>query len=300
MHFLKRMPISGAIEIRISGLSPFTIDPVNLPEATNLYWDPVYGYEPGSIPVIVHLLSTCKTVLDIGAHQGLYTLIFASHPSVTSVHAFEPNPQTFPYLSTNIQVNSLQHVILQQMAVSDVDGHATLYSPNNNSAPLDASMLKGFRPSQTGISITSTTLSRYVSEQNLKIDFIKIDTEATEPNVLHGGSDIIQSQRPIIMCEVLAARTETALEEFFQGKSYSFYQITRSGLVHTAKILGDRTHQNLNYLFMPEEKQELIAPLLSAHPQLETYSAETTLLLHCKPAIVTYTTSCRHTRVPVS
>jgi FkbM family methyltransferase len=160
---LKRLRAAGKLTIHIPGLNGFTIDTRDLPEADSLYWNPE-SYEPGSIKVALHILGRSRTVLDIGAHRGLYTLVFSSHPGVTTVHAFEPNPQTFHYLCKNVKANKLKYVHLNQIALSNFDGTITLYVPNNSTTPLDASTLSSFRTDHSEITVPCMTVSSYVQQ----------------------------------------------------------------------------------------------------------------------------------------
>ena len=44
--------------------------------------------------------------LDVGANIGLYTMALAALAPKGSVSAFEPSPETFGFLSRNIELNS--------------------------------------------------------------------------------------------------------------------------------------------------------------------------------------------------
>jgi FkbM family methyltransferase len=65
--------------------------------------------------------------LDIGANQGLYSLIAAKNPLCAGVIALEPVPNTFNRLTDNIYANGLQgKVKAVQAALSDKKGVATI------------------------------------------------------------------------------------------------------------------------------------------------------------------------------
>jgi len=65
--------------------------------------------------------------LDIGANQGLYSLIAGKNPFCTSAIALEPVPDTFARLTENINANGLQdRVKAVQAALSDKKGTATI------------------------------------------------------------------------------------------------------------------------------------------------------------------------------
>lgn len=65
--------------------------------------------------------------LDIGANQGLYSLIAAQNPHCSGAVALEPVPDTFNKLSQNIDANGLSGKILAvPAALSDKEGTATI------------------------------------------------------------------------------------------------------------------------------------------------------------------------------
>lgn len=253
-QLLTRIPLTGRLHFDLPGLRPFVFIADKFSGVGGMYWRGIDGYEAGTMGVLLHLLPRCRTVLDVGAHQGIYTLLFAAHPQVISVHAFEPTPATFARLQANAVANALTHVHLNQVAVTDHDGEATLHIPPGMDTPLEASTLAGFRANTSPLTVRSITIDAYAAQYGLTVDLLKVDTEATEPAVLQGAAQVIRRDRPIILCEVLAGRTEAALNLFFEGKAYTFYLVTEQGLAPQPHIEGDRTHRHLNYLFVPSEK----------------------------------------------
>lgn len=78
--------------------------------------------------------STPFTFVDIGANQGLYSLIAASNPSCDNVIAFEPVSATFATLEFNIAANGLEPKIQPlRLAISDQAGSLTITVPEGHS-----------------------------------------------------------------------------------------------------------------------------------------------------------------------
>lgn len=80
-----------------------------------------------------------------------------------------------------------------------------------------------------------------------------IDTESTEPAVLRGATDFIARVRPAIICEVLAGRTEDALSDIINEIEYTAYALTDSGPEQRDEIVGDRSYQHRDWVFLPKE-----------------------------------------------
>ena len=68
------------------------------------------------------------TVVDIGAHAGLFALKIAAENPGTRVVAVEPSPRMFRYLERNIAANGMSNIVAVQAACGGSRGRATLYA----------------------------------------------------------------------------------------------------------------------------------------------------------------------------
>ncbi len=66
------------------------------------------------------------TFVDIGANQGLFSLIAARNPVCKSVHAFEPVRTTYQYLLDNIALNAATKVLPHNVAIATRNGKHTI------------------------------------------------------------------------------------------------------------------------------------------------------------------------------
>lgn len=154
---------------------------------------------------------TGKTVYDIGADQGIYTLFFARKVGKQGkVFTFEPNPVSFEHIVTNVGLNDFSHVEVRNVALGDVRGKLTFaYLPNDpGTGTADAlireQILKLPGAQQTDVAVE--TLDHLVSNQQLpKPDFAKIDVEGLELNVLRGMKHVLQEHRPQLFIEIHGA-----------------------------------------------------------------------------------------------
>jgi FkbM family methyltransferase len=139
-------------------------------------------------------LSRPTTIVDVGAHHGLYavTLGALSGPG-GRVLAIEPEPRSFSILSHNVVLNGLQQTIIcEQAAASDVSGAMTIV-PNGSQSHL---------ASAGGIPVRVFTLSELLRIHNIDaVDLLMIDVEGAELQVLRGFPwEIVPVTR--IMCEM--------------------------------------------------------------------------------------------------
>ena len=75
-------------------------------------------------------------VLDIGANQGFYAC-WAAHHGAT-VHAFEPDPDTFSLMVENIFLNDLEgRITVHQCAISDQTGQVRMFRAEGPDGPVN-------------------------------------------------------------------------------------------------------------------------------------------------------------------
>lgn len=141
-------------------------------------------------------------VIDIGANIGYYTLVFSQIVGTDGrVYAFEPDPNNFALLKKNIEINNLKNVVLIQKAVSDVSKPLSLYLCDYNHAQ------HRIYPSprcNEKIMVESTTIDEYFSESEFynRINFVKIDVEGAEYDVIEGMQKTLKSNPELkILCE---------------------------------------------------------------------------------------------------
>lgn len=129
--------------------------------------------------------------LDIGANIGLTTIPVAQRPSVTCF-AFEPEPENFRNLSTNVAANCKHdNVKLFQTAVFDRDAELKFELAPNNLGDhrirlKDSSVnLQGENERRT-ITVPAAPLDTLVGEIRSPLA-VKIDVQGAEPFVVAGG-----------------------------------------------------------------------------------------------------------------
>ena len=104
--------------------------------ASSLFWHGLDGFEPETIRPFFGLAAASRTVLDIGANSGVYSLVAAlANPDATVV-AFEPVTLIADFLRRNVELNRLENVRVEQVALGDSEGEIEFYVPAANTLPL--------------------------------------------------------------------------------------------------------------------------------------------------------------------
>lgn len=158
-------------------------------------------YEPDTVRILSTLLGPGMTFLDIGAAFGQYTLLAAGAVGNTGkVHAFEPDPVSFDWLSGNVRRNRLSNVTAAQIALGDAAGVLDLYigAPDNLGT---TSLRRQYNYSGRTARVDVMPLDRYLERVGLdRVDVIKIDVEGAESLVFRGAEKLLAT-RPAMIIE---------------------------------------------------------------------------------------------------
>jgi FkbM family methyltransferase len=162
----------------------------------------VYGtWEPDVVNAVVSMVKAGTTAIDIGAHIGYYTLLLAKCVGPAGrVISFEPLPVNFALLEQNVRLNRLRHVQMNAQAVFSRNEELTITVPDHAPNSGDASVLstqgtKRFR-------VPAITLDSFCSSTGLRPDFLKMDVEGAEYDVLLGAKETIAQSRPKMLIEL--------------------------------------------------------------------------------------------------
>lgn len=224
--------------------------------SAKLCWQGIASYEPETTSLFSLLVHYSKTILDIGANTGIFSLLAATDNPTATIYAFEPIPYIFEQLTTHVKINNLNNIIPLKLAISDVDEERTIYiSHTHEDTALDASLMAGFRKNCSALKVASRTLDSLDNEFGFsEVDLMKVDTESSEHLVLLGAQQLINRERPFIICEVLYGTKEEELYEILKGWDYRYFWITAQELIEQKRPIGDRSYQHNNYLFVHKER----------------------------------------------
>lgn len=159
------------------------------------------------------------TVLDVGAHQGLFTLDSACRVGPRGkVLAFEPLPFNHALLERNAADNRLSWVRVVPAAVSDVSGTRVLfvspYVSGGNSLVI--------KDSEECIEVKTVTLDRALEDAGIKnVHLLKIDVEGAW-RLVFGGASCLLARRPRLLMEVEGDEIEMEqAQAYLRGLGYA-------------------------------------------------------------------------------
>jgi FkbM family methyltransferase len=139
-------------------------------------------------------------VFDVGAYFGFFSY-HAVQKGAKEVYAFEPNPYVFEILKKHAEMWN-DKIKPYQLALSDKNGEADLFI--SNELGVDSTMLENrensilkFHQYNKKVKVKTMTLDSFVKEYNVeRVDFIKIDAEGSEREILKGAKETIKRFKP--------------------------------------------------------------------------------------------------------
>lgn len=158
----------------------------------------LYGeFSEGEVQLFKALIKPGDVVMEIGAHIGNHTMVFAKAIGPEGfVLAYEPQRIVYQTLCANMALNSILNAYLYNEAISDKPG--SMFVP-----VLDPEVEQIFgghnlEGHAEGDTIVVRTLDNITVP---KCDFVKIDVEGMEAKVIRGGNFFFTKYRPIIYVE---------------------------------------------------------------------------------------------------
>jgi FkbM family methyltransferase len=210
----------------------------------------------GELAVLQYLskkLQQNPVIFDVGSNNGQYLelLLKEFKDKNPVIHCFEPDLKSFKKLEARHQ--DKKNVILNNFALGNEEGSVILYGKVEGG--IDSSLIKSENVTLDEFPISVRKLDNYCLEHNIKnIDFLKIDTEGSEMNVLRGAKTTIENNNIAriqlehgSMQSIIAG---ASLYNYLQIlKGYKMFHIKRNGIYKLKYSPKNEIFYNSNYYF---------------------------------------------------
>jgi FkbM family methyltransferase len=176
------------------------------------------------IRFVRRLLQPGQTAIDIGANYGVYTLAMARVVGASGrVWAFEPASRTARLLTESIAANGFGQIALERSAVAGSCGTGRLSLQAN----AEANALVDSQSAAAGEPVPLVTLDASLQRHGWRsIDFLKIDAEGAEGEILKGGRHFFAELSPLVQYEVRGEdRLRLELADEFAALGYASYRL---------------------------------------------------------------------------
>jgi FkbM family methyltransferase len=185
------------------------------------------------------LKATALGFIDVGVRDGIHPVV-APVAGLTSVLAFEPDAAESERLRARYAGSSWRNVTIEPVGLAERAGTATLHvtaaSTNSSLRPVhrpfvDRYRMDKFRPVSSEPVVTATlddVLGRYGGAPGHG-DFIKLDTQGTEYEILTGAARTLSERTVAVLVEVWycqvydGQRLFSDIEALLRSHGFSFY-----------------------------------------------------------------------------
>ncbi len=185
------------------------------------------------------------TSIDIGAHIGLWA-VYIAKMTKGKVYSFEPTPSTVKILNETVRLNKCENQItVIQAAVSGEPGTATFHASDFQASAINSLLNPDTtRDEQFGednkrlynYEVDVVSIDDFVKQKSIKIDFLKIDCEGVEEEVLIGAKETFLRDRPFAILGLHPFAYESKQEKL--GKIWDILESYKMQMTMNAHALN--------------------------------------------------------------
>jgi FkbM family methyltransferase len=160
-------------------------------------------------------ISSCRSVLDVGANVGVFALYMASRAPEATIHCFEPGSSNFEILQRNLTRAGIRATVHKlAMSASPGAGYLTLQGTS-----VEYSLGAAGNHSEKVECVDWANALRLAGVECF--DFVKMDIEGTEREILTACTDAQLQQMRVLSLEWHHSREELeALAARFRGLGF--------------------------------------------------------------------------------
>lgn len=159
--------------------------------------------EPETYRFVRSVLRPGMTFVDAGANLGFYTLLAATLVGPSgAVYSYEPTPETFERLASNVRLNGRTNVTLHHAALADRAGIGRLWEMRRSNHGMNT-LINGYGDGRDLGPVTTATIDESLSASGARrVDLMKLDVEGAELAVVRGASRTLADARPVLIIEL--------------------------------------------------------------------------------------------------
>lgn len=129
-------------------------------------------------------IENTDTIIDVGAHIGLFSLHASQYCKDGKIYAFEPIKENYDILKSNIQLNNSSKIKAENCAISKSTSKIILYQSNDDSGH------SKFIETNNPVEVHSRSLNDFFNEEKIKkCNLLKLDCEGSEYEIIDGLND---------------------------------------------------------------------------------------------------------------
>jgi FkbM family methyltransferase len=189
------------------------------------------------LDILAHFIKEGNTVLDIGACFGTHSIAFSELVGSSGrVIAFEASPTNFTLLERNCR--NIKDVPLQLIQAIVGMGDGARFVSRDNEENRGASRLEKASARDISLDAEAGQISLSIDSLDLsRVDFVKIDVEGMESDVVSGALETLRRCAPFIFFEVNSIQGAIDTLAVMKESQYLYFGLV-SGAFNPNNFLG--------------------------------------------------------------
>ena len=170
-------------------------------------------------------ISNDDVIIDVGAHIGLFALFASQFCKNGKIFCYEPIKENYKILIENIEMNQIQNIFPNNLAVTKETSRAKIFLNDDQSGHSMFIQNKNF------VEVDSKSLSDIFIDNGIKeCDFLKLDCEGAEYEIIESlPSDLFTKiNKTAIEYHMVDTKPELLEQLINKFKQFSFSVHTRS------------------------------------------------------------------------
>ena len=234
--------------------------------------------EEVEVHLLKFLINKGDVVFDVGGNRGLYLYYFLKKIVPDDIYCFEPNSnlcRTLVKLYPNVSINNLALTEkttsrIMKFKIPKINGkifesRGTLSFDNNENEDAGSEVIE----------VNTTSLDNYILRNEIRrVDFIKIDVEGHEFEVLKGSRETLIKYKPILLIEIEQRHHDFSVNKIFKymkdlGYNIYYYNVNDTKILNIKnfdlglqKRIKSKFYFN-NFIFIPKHKIKKVKATLS-------------------------------------
>lgn len=205
-------------------------------------------FELNELKLCEKFIKSDSNVVDIGANIGIHSIFFSKLAKDGKVLSVEPQVTIYPTLLKNI--GKYENIIPLNIAIDSSYNITEFYIASDNAySSLKDTKRKNILMKKLVVTLPFDIISKTIN----KIDFIKIDVEGFEYNVLDSMKEVLVRDKPTLFVEIYQGinsnSNPTATVDLLLDIGYKAYFVNSNGVLEKFTQHNDCFY---NYFFVYE------------------------------------------------